>query len=338
MKNKVSLFSKPSLNHLKLKQDFFESNKILLNDIIKINRKLSNQKKRIFCKVCEAKLGKKTFKSHLIKYTECKRCGHLNSLNEDTIEFANYLYNSNKGKNYSNNYLKVFDSRVKNIYSPKVEFLKKVMSSQNKKKFSVTDVGCGAGHFLKALEEKKIKGIGFEPSQTLVKVGKKKLKINEINSVSMKDFAKIISNTETDVLSMIGVLEHLYDPNLALRSFQKSKAKYLYILIPHISFSTLLENANQSVFPRSLGGGHTHLYSNKSINFMAKKYKLSLVGEWWFGTDMIDLYRHLLVLCDQNKKMKSMIKQIFEIQIDGLQHIMDKNKLCSEVHLIFKKK
>ena len=338
MKNKVSLFSKSSLKHLKLKQDFFTSNDLLLKDALKTNKILRKQKKRIFCKLCESKLGKKTFTSHLINYVECSKCGHLNSLNEDTIMFSNYLYNSNKGQNYSKNYLKTYDSRVKNIYTPKVEFLKKVMKKQNLKKYSITDIGCGAGHFLKALEEKKIEAIGYEPSQTLVKVGKKKLQINKINNVKMSDFSKIILNANTNIISMIGVLEHLYDPNLALRSFTKSKANYLYILIPHLSFSTLLENANQKVFPRSLSGGHTHLYTNKSINHMAKKYKLSLVGEWWFGTDMMDLYRHLLVLCDQNKKMKSMIKNIFENQIDDLQNIMDKNKSCSEVHLIFKKK
>ena len=79
----------------------------------------------------------------------------MNSLNEDTVTFSNYLYNSNKGKNYSKNYLKVYDLRVKNIYVPKVQFLIKVMNKQNVKKYSVTDVGSGAGHFLKALEQKK---------------------------------------------------------------------------------------------------------------------------------------------------------------------------------------
>ena len=129
----------------------------------------------------------------------------------------------------------------------------------------------------------------------------------------MSDFAKIILNAKTNVISMIGVLEHLNDPDLALRSFQKSKAKYLYILIPHLSFSTLLENANQSVFPRSLGGGHTHLYSNKSINYMAKKETFNN-RRMVVCTDMMDLYRHLLVLCDQSK-MKLMIKKIFENQM-----------------------
>ena len=271
MKKKVSLFSKSSLNHLKLKQDFFISNNVLLKDARNINQVLKKQKKRSGCKVCGSKLGKKTFKSHLIEYSECKKCGHLNSLYEDTKEFSNYLYNSNDGNNYSTNYLKVYDSRVKNIYSPKVDFLKKVMNAQDKKKYSVTDIGCGAGHFLKALENKKIDAVGYEPSEILVEVGKKKLKSNKINKVIMSDFSKKILNANTDIVSMIGVLEHLYDPNLALRSFNKSKAKYLYLLIPHLSFSTLLENANQKVFPRSLSGGHTHLYSNKSINYMAKK-------------------------------------------------------------------
>ena len=99
-------------------------------------------------------LGKKIFKSHLIEYTECTKCGHLNSLNEDTVTFSNYLYNSNKGK-ITQKITKVYDLRVKNIYVPKVKFLIKVMNKQNVKKYSVTDVGSGAGHFLKALEQKK---------------------------------------------------------------------------------------------------------------------------------------------------------------------------------------
>ena len=63
-------------------------------------------------------------------------------------------------------------SRVKNIYLPKVEFLKSVI----KKKISLLEIGSGAGHFLKACELKNISAIGYETNNDLVNIGKKKLK------------------------------------------------------------------------------------------------------------------------------------------------------------------
>ena len=44
-----------------------------------------------------------------------------------------------------------------------------------KKKINLVDIGCGGGHFLKALEKKNISAYGFEPSYSLSKLGNKKL-------------------------------------------------------------------------------------------------------------------------------------------------------------------
>ena len=38
------------------------------------------------------------------------------------------------------------------------------------------DLGCGAGHFVKALEQKGISAIGYDTSAVLCKLGNKKLK------------------------------------------------------------------------------------------------------------------------------------------------------------------
>ena len=43
-------------------------------------------------------------------------------------------------------YAKDFDDRVRNIYIPKVDFLKKII----KRKIRVLDIGAGGGHFLRA--------------------------------------------------------------------------------------------------------------------------------------------------------------------------------------------
>ena len=69
-----------------------------------------------------------------------------------------------------------------------------------------------------------------------------------------------------------------------------------------------------------------------------KKYKFLSIAEWWFGTDIADLYRSLLVSSNSNKKFyKKMMGQYFFNTINELQSILDKKKICSEVHLVFKK-
>ena len=138
---------------------------------------------------------------------------------------------------------------------------------------------------------------------------------------------------------MIGVLEHINPKNL-LRDFKSSKLKYLYIAVPALSLSVFLENVFTKVFPRVLSNGHTHLYTEKSLNYFAKKNNLEIIGEWWFGTDIPDLFRSILTSANfTNKEIyTNELNKIFQNTIDELQSVLDKNKTCSEIHMIFKKK
>ena len=70
---------------------------------------------------------------------------------------------------------------------------------------------------------------------------------------------------------------------------------------------------------------------------MIKKFKFKILGEWWFGTDISDLYRSLLL--NSNYFDKAYIKyfnKLFGDHIDDLQNILDKKKLSCEVHLVLK--
>ena len=72
---------------------------------------------------------------------------------------------------------------------------------------------------------------------------------------------------------------------------------------------------------------------------MAKKFNLKVIGEWWFGTDFPDLYRSLINSSSYlNKKtyLNELNKKLFKM-INELQSVLDRNKICSEVHMIFKK-
>ncbi len=334
---KIIQYSKSYNDIAKIKSDFLEENKRYLKYVHKINKIYKKNPKRTKCKNCEKKTLKKFILSHHINYLLCKTCSHLNGAYQDTKKFTKKIYAEEDGKNYCKTYTKDFDIRVKNIYNPKVKFLKKVI----KEKIKVLDIGSGAGHFLKALEEKKIIAEGLEPNKILCEIGNKNLKKNKLSHSNLNDiYDAVRSLKKFNVVSLIGVLEHLEKPNIFIKNFIKGDAKYLYISVPLFSLSVFLENSFRTVFPRHLSSTHTHLYTKRSLDYFAKKNNFKIIGEWWFGTDMPDLYRSLvnsskflnksLYLGELNKK--------FSIAINQLQEVLDRNQICSEVHMVFKKK
>ena len=118
------------------------------------------------------------------------------------------------------------------------------MKSVIKKNIQVLDIGCGGGHFLKALEMKKIIAQGFETSKILCNLGKSKLKKNKIYNSNFSDiYEKVLNNKDFNTVSLLEVLEHLTDPHSFLKAFRKSKAEYLYISVPTFSLSVFLENS-----------------------------------------------------------------------------------------------
>ena len=329
-------FSK-SLDDLSvLKRDFIDSNARHLKNNLKINNLYKKQPIRKFCINCGSKILNDFIESFGIKYKLCSSCGHLNGIYELTDYFIKKIYSKDIA-NYQKNYKKNYNFRVKKIYNSKVKFLKKVI----KKKIQILDFGCGAGHFLKALEMNRISGTGFDMSPALIKLGKKILKKNELFLIKENEIHEIIKkNKNSNTLSMISVLEHLANPNSIFDAFKKSKLRYLYVSVPLFSFSVFIENAFKNVYPRHLSGPHTHLYTEKSLNYLAKKNNLKIIGEHWFGTDISDLMRS--IIANKNKINKKIyfkeFKSRFLDYMDELQAALDRNKACSEVHMVFEKK
>ena len=334
--NKIIKFSKQYDNNMfKIKRDFYLDNNKNLQKKIEMNKSYRKQKLRTKCQNCQKRIKSSDFNSFGIEYIICKSCLHLNGKYQNSLKFGYDLYKGHKSKIYSLNYMKDYKERVKNIYRPKIKFLKKVI----KKKFDITDIGSGGGHLLKACELEKISAIGFETSDHLVKVAKKFIKYNHIYNIPFEDINKVIEKNNSVCLSLIGVLEHLTDPNLAIRSFCHSRSQYLYISVPLFSFSSFLEHANPKIFPRQLGGDHTHLYTKESLYYLFKRNKLKIIGEWWFGTDFADLNRTILNNFSKNssKFFQDCFKKFFSNYINEFQYVLDRNKICSEVHMVVSK-
>ena len=88
---------------------------------------------------------------------------------------------------------------------------------------------------------------------------------------------------------MIGVLEHLQEPREVLHAICSNPTiRYIYISVPMFSLSVYLKAVSPEVFHRQLGAGHTHLYTDSSLDWMCKEFGLERVGGWWFGTDIVD--------------------------------------------------
>ena len=336
----VLKYSKSSAFYLNTKKDFFTANNELLKKSLSQNQLYISQPSRDLCKICHTPLPEKTdIHQHNVDYVFCEECSHLNGRFDDTKSFIEKLYISEDGNEYSKNYIdENFLQRTTDIYIPKVDFL---ISSLPPKKYEILDVGCGSGYFVCASLLRNLAATGLDVSKTMVDFGNTQIN-HQLNKSPLKHeseegFFESIVNSNADVISTIGVIEHLREPHKFFAAFQKSKAKYLYYSVPMFSFSVALENVFKNVFPRQLSGGHTHLFTESSIKKMNELIGVKSIAEWRFGTDAMDLYRHLLTNLQANQSSQKMIDFLYDgfgKKIDDIQSIFDKNHFCSEIHLI----
>jgi hypothetical protein len=338
---------------LKFKGGMFDENTTHLNSALTSASIYTSQPPRHLCKICQTPLPDTTlFQKHGVGYKSCSLCGHLNGRHEDTTEFLENLYVSNSGKQYAENYLvqhsEEYLSRTKEIYSPKAEFLLNALRSDGLDPctLSYNDLGAGAGYFVSALNLAGIEHIkGLEVSASQVEFGTKirenlSLPRGSLQQISLDDLEKIVRESSAQVLSMIGVLEHLQNPFTILQAIKANEnVRYLFISVPMFSPSVMIEAVFGNIFPRHLSGGHTHLFTKQSLEWMSKKFGFDTVSEWWFGTDMLDLYRSMLVTLGSNPATRK-LGPIFTAQmletIDDLQLCLDQREACSEVHLIYR--
>lgn len=206
-------------------------------------------------------------------------------------------------------------------------------------------MGCGAGHFVYACLERGIQAKGFDVNLKSVAFGNENIgaefseKAALTHLLSDEFYSKIITS-KAHVLSDLGVIEHLREPQKLIEAFRLSQIKYLYFLVPMYSAAVIFENMFPNTYPRLLSGGHTHLFTNQSIAWLLRTNNLESIAEWRFGADAMDLYRAILVNLRSNgssEKHLQMVSAFFQNEIDGFQHIFDRAHMCSEIHCLVTK-
>ena len=142
------------------------------------------------------------------------------------------------------------------------------------------------------------------------------------------------------MLSSLAVIEHLHDLNGYIQSVRAADFKYFYYSVPTYGFSVTVENLFETIFPRHLSAGHTHLFTEKSRVLLEKKLGVKPIAEWRFGTDIQDLRRSIEIHLQRKNVSQRFVRRVREeldyVQ-DELQGVIDRSHLCSQIHVVCEK-
>ena len=335
-------------------EDFVSDENKLLNRQRDVEKEYINGPERLFCILCSSTLSSssKWYMRGALKYTFCPTCGHINGGHLETDEFLAYAYTDAKSKDLTKPYFEEyksgkmfddFDLTVERIYLPKANFLRDVLVSKGMDiaNLKLVDFGCGAGHFISALQKVGFKNIvGIETLQSALDISIK----NGIDSKILKliDHSQTLDflrEVDCDVLTMLCVLPHLREPLKALEALKENvNCIATFQKLPKWSYASSLE----SIFPESrarvLGSDHTSVFSSESVRWLEKYLELDLWGEWKFGSDYLDLFRKLIIK-SQGVEMSEEFREALQIQwmqiADQIQFVIDSNDQSSELHIVW---
>jgi hypothetical protein len=182
---------------------------------------------------------------------------------------------------------------------------------------------------------------GYEVSEAQLRLARGMIADAHFQQHSLDGIVTLAERIEARVISMIGVLEHLRNPREVLAALQRNRhVEYLYISVPMFSPTVYLEAVFPNVFHRQLGAGHTHLYTESSLAWICKEFGLESIGEWWFGTDMVDLMRDIQVTLGANAETAQLTdrwQETFIPLVDAMQLQIDRQRQSSEVHMVLRK-
>ncbi len=330
---------------LSIKKDFFQQNEKMLEMSRRQADALLIQKKRECCKICGSKIeGEPLYHSQRMNYYLCPVCGHLNSENEDTTDFQNRVYlEDSYENNYSEEDRERYENRLQAIYIPKAEFLIDSLKEDglSTKDIKILDDGAGSGYFVGALKRLNVAATGIEISKAQVEFANRMNAEEILLAADSDSIPEMLKKTDANVVTFIGVLEHIVNLWEVLESVRSNEnIKYIYLSVPMFSLSCVFEASHQHCYNRHAGGTHTHLFSESSLKYMADKMGFTELTAWKFGSDMMDLFRMLMVSLEQNgnSALKDHFAPGFTKMIDDLQLVVDRNELASEIHLILKRK
>jgi 2-polyprenyl-3-methyl-5-hydroxy-6-metoxy-1,4-benzoquinol methylase len=306
------------------------------------------QPRRTRCKICDSALqASPIFEKFDIPYFVCGTCEHLNGGFEDTPAFNAFQFTGEASEaavaHYSEADHAAYRRRTDDIYSPKVEFLFEALRQAGADPAALrhADLGAGSGYFVAALRQAGIPApIGYDVSREQVDLANRMLGAPLIRLHKMGELIDLAGSIEADVVSMIFTLEHVERPRELLSAlYANPNVRFVFFSVPTVAPVMFFELVFPTVFERHLST-HTHLFSDRSLHWLAQATGFERLAEWWFGSDAMDFYRSVAVRMRQIGQSEAAVEgwtAMMRPLIDGWQLAIDQHKLSSAVHLVLRK-
>lgn len=344
----ISRFGKESASYRRTKELFYNpgANEYYLKERRRLDSLYRRQPPRKSCKNCDGPIAGVSFTVLDVDFVICRRCGHLNGVHQDTPEFCRAVYSeaNHAAQIYGDKNIDAYLKRVDTIYKPKIEFLLEALKDEGSDPTALgyADLGAGSGHLVAAMLRSGLeRARGYEVSSEQVALGNTMLGRQALEGVGLDKTVDVAATVQADVVTMVFSLEHFERPRDILRALKNNRSiRYLMVAVPLFSPATAVESAFPAVMPRQLGLGHTHLYTESSLNWLYREFGLRPIGEWWFGSDAFDIHRTIAVAlakADPGGTLVERWSEMFLPVLDELQFAFDRRKLSSEVHVVLAK-
>lgn len=220
------------------------------------------------CLVCRSP-QKLAFHYHRFNYFRCPQCGLVSTLPYPTekqiishyhkkFQAGNYLLL----RRYAQDYLKIYQDMAHrlNIYLQNHD--------QTLKKAKLLDVGTFTGEFLEAASSLGADVYGTELQQEAVQIAQKKFpgKVTTANVLNTR-----FPNKNFDVITLLGLIEHVVNPDKLLRRVTKLLKSGGVIMLQTPNSGSLLAHAMGKYWPPYAPVEHIHLFSRQSLEMLLAK-------------------------------------------------------------------
>lgn len=318
----------------------------LQKTILEVTALLKEYPSRSRCIVCVNELEEsEVFQHRDIPFKYCSQCGHVQTFHEVDETYDQAI---SKSLGYEVIYPELdqeaYNSRCTRIYEPKarwiIESLKE--SSIIPAELKWCDVGCGAGYFLKSLQNAGCKNIqGLDIDAHNLKIAQDVLG-DEIVTQNPYSFGQVFANIHADIYTSFFVLEHITNTSKVIDALNaKPKGTLFAFSVPVFGFITVFESIIKDHYPRCLDAMmHTQIYTEKSLAYFIEESGYEIISEWIFGQDMMDFYRFIssntAERYPESLRRESMMK--FEALIDPIQSAIDLAHFADARHILMVKK
>ncbi len=225
------------------------------------------------CNVCK-KRQKPYFKYKKFRYYKCPNCALVSTYPIPTMHAmkGHYLTKFNEG-NY--NLLLAYENEYKRVYNDFIKILSNIVKRYklSPKKLSVLDVGCFTGVFLEMLKKIGYQVSGLELQKEAVEIAQRKLP----NKVFQADILKTKLSKKYDIVTLLGLVEHVTDPNLLISKCEKVLNPNGIVFIQTPESSSIPAKLLKQYWPPYAPIEHVHLFSRKSLVMLLENHGFEII-------------------------------------------------------------